>query len=506
MNILWHMPALRDHCDGLSQRALALAAGLAERGHAVTFCAPADKIDIANFSEAETASPFAPSWAQTPHGKTPEGTHRRRLESMPPSACRLAGYPAETLDSAVSESAVYFARILALPIQSATRPLHWSLQSRARERATMDQIARIAAPHDVFVSSQTEAITAYRRLHPAGRAVFVCGSSTLLFDEFDRQRHHSRAPLKRIAFALDRAGKHRNERRAFAAADLCIFDSCHTRERVLRAYRIPTEKCHTIYGGVDPARFRPPDPVARRSARTRLELPDDDVRLIVSTGRLARGKGFDLLVSALAELRSPARVLIVGDGPDRAELESLARANGLASRVCFLGKRRDPRDCLAAADIFAFPSVCESFGAALAEALAYGVACVGFRPDGHRVCNANPEMIRDGVTGLLCDPTPAALACTLDRLIADAPLRRRLGAAAAQFVRDRFTWQHGGAHLADLIERLTGTTAENSSHSPATLRTLPQPTTDTAGASAASAPRGPSEERSPCVLLPTSVS
>jgi N-acetyl-alpha-D-glucosaminyl L-malate synthase BshA len=133
------------------------------------------------------------------------------------------------------------------------------------------------------------------------------------------------------------------------------------------------------------------------------------------------------VVRVFARVRAarPARLRLVGDGPERATVEALARELGVAADVDFLGERDDLPAALADAAVFLLPSETESFGLAALEALACGVPVVASRTGGV------PEVVPDGEVGFLhavgdCD----AMAASTLRLLEDPALRARLGRAA----------------------------------------------------------------------------
>jgi glycosyltransferase involved in cell wall biosynthesis len=162
-------------------------------------------------------------------------------------------------------------------------------------------------------------------------------------------------------------------------------------------------------------------------ARARLGVAAE-AYLVVGFGRLVPIKGFDLLVEALPSLRAgvpSARLLLVGDGPERATLEQRAAALGVADRLHVTGVVADVVTPLAAADVLAAPSRNEGMGRALVEAMALGVPVVGAAVGGI------PAVVVDGECGRLVPPEdPAALARALVELGCDEPLRRKLGEAA----------------------------------------------------------------------------
>jgi glycosyltransferase involved in cell wall biosynthesis len=253
---------------------------------------------------------------------------------------------------------------------------------------------------------------------------------------------------------LDRFLKHRNERTAFRLADAVVFDSDATQLRVTRDYGLKPDRFETIHGGIDRNGFSPPTPQQRQDARRRLGIAHSDV-VSTWTGRLSPEKNIDLLLKALAcSRRPPNRVLIVGDGPARGELEKLSHELSLGGVVSYMGAQTDVRPFLHAADIFVFPSRGESFGGALVEAMACGLPCIALRPDGEAIRNANLEIIAHEKSGLLVDRAePAALAAAIERLSADRELRTTLGNSARRATLP-FTWSAASARLNMLLNEI----------------------------------------------------
>jgi N-acetyl-alpha-D-glucosaminyl L-malate synthase BshA len=131
--------------------------------------------------------------------------------------------------------------------------------------------------------------------------------------------------------------------------------------------------------------------------------------------------------------RIPARLVLIGDGPEREDAERRIVEAGLQEAVEFAGEQHDLVPWLSAADLFLLPSQQESFGLAALEAMACEVPVVASRVGGL------PEIIDDGTTGYLCAPDDiAGMAERGVALLADADLRERIGRAAAAQVSERF--------------------------------------------------------------------
>lgn len=197
--------------------------------------------------------------------------------------------------------------------------------------------------------------------------------------------------------------------------------------------------------GVDTERFRP-RPDSRDALRGTVGLPPD-APLLVAAGRLVRKKGFEYLIDALALLTgAPAPVLaLAGDGDLAGELRARAQARGVAERVRFLGSltQDEVGAWLAAADVVVLPSVRDDSGNVdglpniVLEALATGCALVTTRAGGIG------SVVEDGETGVIVpERDPAAIAAAASRLLGDASLRDRLGAAGRALTERRFGWGH----------------------------------------------------------------
>jgi glycosyltransferase involved in cell wall biosynthesis len=170
--------------------------------------------------------------------------------------------------------------------------------------------------------------------------------------------------------------------------------------------------------------------------------------LVGAIGRLEPQKGYDVLVRALARVED-ATLVLVGDGGERAALEQLAARIGVADRVVWAGWSDEARTYLGTFDVFAFPSRFEGFPLAVLEALLARRAVVASD------VGSTAEAVRDGETGLLVPPEdPAALAGAIEKLLADEPLRHRLGEQGRGLVLERFTAEHMTRAFESLYDEL----------------------------------------------------
>jgi sugar transferase (PEP-CTERM/EpsH1 system associated) len=170
----------------------------------------------------------------------------------------------------------------------------------------------------------------------------------------------------------------------------------------------------------------------RRQARAALKLPPDRV-LVGTVARLDPVKRLDVLLRAMGSLLG-VYAIIVGDGPERTQLQALTKRSGLVGRVHFVGHQEDILPWLAALDVFVLSSDWEGMSNALLEAMAAGLPVVATTVGG------TPEVVVDGVTGLLVPPRdPAALAGALATLVCDTALRRKMGQAGRERVAQCFS-------------------------------------------------------------------
>jgi len=199
------------------------------------------------------------------------------------------------------------------------------------------------------------------------------------------------------------------------------------------------------------------DEADTRDLRARLGF-DDEAIVVLAIGRFVHWKGFEYLIDAVATASAehPAlRLVLVGDGDLRQELEARARASGIAGGVTFAGMVG--RDAIAAylgvADVVTVPSIhyggyVDGLPNVALEAMAAGKALVATRVGGL------PQLVRDGVNGLLVEEQDVAdLAAAILALGRDPGLRARLGATAQAEIRDERSWDAVARRFVDVYER-----------------------------------------------------
>jgi glycosyltransferase involved in cell wall biosynthesis len=219
----------------------------------------------------------------------------------------------------------------------------------------------------------------------------------------------------------------------FWSADAAVF-VCERQKRHWLRRAVLGRRNEVIYNGIDPAYWKP-DPAAGAALRRALGFAPVDY-VIGLSAVLRPEKNPVQLVEALARLRAmdlPAKVLFIGDGPVRQQVEQRARALGVDSHMAITGFQQDVRPFLSACDVAALTSFSESFSLAAVEALALGLPVV--QPD----VGGAAEMMVAGEEGFLFPVgDTGALVERLARL-ADPATRARMGRAASERVARSFT-------------------------------------------------------------------
>jgi glycosyltransferase involved in cell wall biosynthesis len=216
------------------------------------------------------------------------------------------------------------------------------------------------------------------------------------------------------------------------AAHVILAVSEFSSRDITRCYRINRAKIEVVYNGVDTEVFLP------------LRTPGHGSRgvsTLVFCGRLngTKQKGLEVLLDAMPLVLQERDVVlnVIAVGPRLGEYRTHAKRLKIDDRVRFLGfvEHSVLPQYYAEADLLVLPSRRESFGLVLAEAMACGLPVVA------TTAGAIPEVVEDGVTGVLVPPDdPKALANAVLSLLSDRPRLQAMGSAGVERVRERFTW------------------------------------------------------------------
>ncbi|GAC1633371.1 MAG: glycosyltransferase [Candidatus Acidiferrum sp.] len=243
---------------------------------------------------------------------------------------------------------------------------------------------------------------------------------------------HRKYPVvlsRRIGFPLKKTWI---ARARYGALTRFLANCSDVRESLLRSGVAP-ERISIVNEGVD---VPPPTTTEQKlSARQEWGVKPEEF-LFGCVGVFVPEKGQRHLIGALAILRKQypqVRLILAGDGACRSELEELTRRLGLVEAVIFTGFLKDVASVYAAVDAFLFPSEFEGLGTALQSAMALGLPCISTARGGLA------EVVAADNTVLVTEPEAKQFAEAMSRLIADEPLRKKLGDAARNEIQNRFS-------------------------------------------------------------------
>lgn len=235
-----------------------------------------------------------------------------------------------------------------------------------------------------------------------------------------------------------------------------IAVSAEARNDVIEHDRLDPGRVLLLTNGIDLARVD--TPLSREAAKQRLGYAADDF-LIGCVGRLEEQKGHAIIIQALAlmlatapaELGRRLRLLIVGEGRLRGELERVAAAAGVTDKLRLAGSRSDVAEILRSLDLYVMPSLWEGLSLAMLEAMAAGLPVIISDVGGAA------EVLGAGEFGVRVPPGDiAALARAMTSLAQDTAERQRLGVAARNRVRDHYDLRERVARLEAVYESLLG--------------------------------------------------
>jgi L-malate glycosyltransferase len=292
-----------------------------------------------------------------------------------------------------------------------------SLHRRAGFRPTLGrQIARFAALHNARLI----------HCHQYSPLVYGClarlwrPSQRVIFTEHGRLSDAPPSAKRQFANTVLSRVPHR----VFAvSADL---------KQHLVAEGFRSNQVRVLYNGIDVGPL--PTEEARHRVRQALGL-DDRVFTIGTVARLDPVKDLETLIRATAALTQqiPTTLVVVGDGPEQAQLERVTAELGATSAVRFLGHRDDARDVLAGCDVFANSSISEGISLTILEAMAAGLPVVATAVGG------TPEIIDASCGRLVPARSPDAMTRALHEMALSPEVRADLGRAGRRRVETRFT-------------------------------------------------------------------
>jgi glycosyltransferase involved in cell wall biosynthesis len=208
------------------------------------------------------------------------------------------------------------------------------------------------------------------------------------------------------------------------AAARIVTGSEAIRQLLVRDQGFDGRRIVSVPTGIDLGHFRPGD---RAQARHAIGLPDDDLPVIGIVASLRRAKGHHLLIDAMAGLSMPVRLLVIGDGAQRAALEKQADSALPPGRVLFAGSQADVLPWLQALDAFVLPTLHEGIPQSLSQAMGVGLCCVT------RSVGGIPEIAAHDESALFVAPGDVAgLRAGIERVLGDTGLRERLGRGARE--------------------------------------------------------------------------
>ena len=220
------------------------------------------------------------------------------------------------------------------------------------------------------------------------------------------------------------------------------------RSEILSRLKTPGDKVEQIPNAVEPLKFA--GPVDAKTARARWNVGEGQ-RMITAVGRLTKQKGFDDLIRAYPAIRSAvpgARLVIVGDGHMRAELESIAEREHVRDGTTFAGFVSDNElvTALRSSDVVVVPSHFEPFGIIALEAMASGVPLVVSRVGGLA------EIVEDSVDGIEVEPnSPSAIAAATVRVLSDSELAARLSTRGLEKAKS-YSWENVAKRTLDVYQ------------------------------------------------------
>lgn len=202
--------------------------------------------------------------------------------------------------------------------------------------------------------------------------------------------------------------------------------------------------CHVIPPGVDTEAYSP-----RAGAQVFNQIESEfglrpDQPIVLYVGRVGMAKGIPMLMDAMLALKTKAKLVLVGDGPDKQRLRAYGDRIGLAGRVVYAGAHHALLPGFyALSRVTVLPSTTESFGQVYLESLSSGTPAIGFKGDGKRILTATGEILKDGETGVVVTAVSAmALGSAIDRIISLSHSEyEEMSQRGRDDVQQRYSWR-----------------------------------------------------------------
>ncbi|RJQ60349.1 MAG: glycosyltransferase family 1 protein [Desulfobacteraceae bacterium] len=256
---------------------------------------------------------------------------------------------------------------------------------------------------------------------------------------------HDQEPFwkRKLLLNLERIASRWCDRMIFISQPLIDWG---LRERVARI-----DKIVKIYSGIELEKFRLASEGETNRLRKKWGIALDEA-VIGIVSKLWEGKGHAVLIRAFSEVSKHlpnSKLVIVGEGDLKNELESLSSAIGMNGRVLFTGFQANVRDLLACFDVAVLPSFFEGMGRVLLEAMAMEKPVVGTRVGGI------PDLIDDGVNGFLIEPANVMqLSSSILRILNDKDLARQMGRAGRKKIQAVYSAEYMVRAIDDVYRRL----------------------------------------------------
>lgn len=233
-------------------------------------------------------------------------------------------------------------------------------------------------------------------------------------------------------------------------ADKIISVSTYTARSVIKEFHIPPDKIEVIPNGVDINRFNPNINV--EEMREKWGIQSEPIVLFV--GRLDYNKGIKYLIGGFSKLIkdiSDAKLVIVGQGPDRDHLKHLIDKHNLNKSIILAGRveNTDLPKAYCASNVIVLPSLMEGFGISLLEAMACGKPCIATSAGG------TTDVVVDGKTGFIVPPSdPLSLYQAMYTLLIDDNLSKKFGMASRKRAEKNFAWDAIAKRTINLYEEM----------------------------------------------------